>query len=73
MNSYEYNTIVKGENDFQSLRFPSGSFNQEIYLNITVLEGKLTIRLLDDEQRRNFWMGHSYTPYWEIVNSTFYL
>ncbi len=68
--SYEYRTISKGDNNFQSLWFPSRSFNQKLYLNITLIEGKLTIRLLDDEQERNFWMGHSYTPYWEIVNSS---
>ena len=70
VNSYAYRTIIKGDNSFQSLRFPPGSFNQKIYLNITLIEGKLTIRLLDDEQARNFWMGYSYTIYWEVINST---
>ena len=69
-NSYTYQTLIKGENNFQSLQFPSGSINQEVYLNLTVIEGNLTIMLLDGEQWRNFWMGHSYTPYWEIINST---
>ena len=70
VDSYGYRTIIKGDNSFQSLRFPPGSFNQEIFVNITFNEGKLTIMLLDDEQARNFWMGYSYTPYWEVINST---
>jgi len=70
VNSFEYNTVIKGDNDFHSLWFPSGSINQEVYLNITLIEGKLTITLLDDEQWYNFWMGHSYTPYWEVINIT---
>jgi len=70
VNSYEYRTISKGDYNFQSLWFPSGSFNQKLYLNITLIEGKLTIRLLDDEQDYNFWMGLSYTPYWEVINIT---
>lgn len=70
VNSYAYQTLIKGDNNFQRVMFPSGSFNQEIYLNITLIEGKLTLMLLDDEQEYNFWMGHSYTPYWEIINST---
>ena len=69
-NSYTYQTLIKGENNFQSLRFPSGSINQEVYLNLTVIEGNLTIILLDDEQEYNFWMGLPYTPYWEVINIT---
>ena len=68
--SFAYQTLFKGDYGYKSLTFPSGSFNQEIYLNITLNEGKLTIFLLDDEQWLNFWRGHSYTPYWEVINST---
>ena len=65
-----YQTLFKGDYSGKSIIFPSRSFNQEIYVNITLIEGKLTIFLLDSEQARNFWMGQSYTPYWEIINST---
>ncbi len=68
--TYAYQPLLKGDNSFRSIMFPSGSFNQEIYVNITLIEGKLTIVLLDNEQEYNFWMGHTYTPYWEIINST---
>ena len=68
--SFAYQTLFKGDYSVKSLMFPSGSFNQEIFVNITFNEGKLTIFLLDSEQEYNFWMGHSYTPYWEGVNIT---
>jgi len=69
-NSFTYRTINKGENNFQRFWFPSGSINQEIYMNITVIEGNLTIMLLDDEQEYNFWVQQSYTPFWEVINIT---
>jgi len=70
VDSFGYQTLFKGDYSIKDIIFPSRSFNQEIYVNITLIDGKLTIFLLDSEQVRNFWMGQSYTPYWEIVNST---
>ncbi|NVM19957.1 MAG: hypothetical protein HWN80_19815 [Candidatus Lokiarchaeota archaeon] len=37
VNSYAYKTLIKGDNNFQRVMFPSGSFNQEIYSPIRII------------------------------------
>ncbi len=70
INTYGYLNFSKGDYIIDDFFYPSRSFDQIIYINISLLEGKITIQLLDLDQERNYWLGLPYITYWEAVNIT---
>lgn len=54
----------------EAIEFPWRSYNQEIFLNISLIDGKISIQLIGAEDFTNFLYGNHYVPYWEVINIT---
>ncbi len=61
-NSYTYDRV----------EFPWRSFNQKIYLNISVFYGTISLQVVDRFELTSFLRGEPYDPYWEIENITLF-
>ena len=53
-----------------SIEFPWRSHSQEIFLNVTVTKGNITLQIIDTNAGLDFVSGDLYVPYWEIINTT---
>jgi len=54
------------------VEFPWRSFNQEIYLNISVFNATSSLQIIDQFEINSFFTGEPYVPYWEVDNITVY-
>lgn len=52
------------------VEFPWRSHSQEIFLNVTVTEGNISLQIIDTNAGMDFLSGRPYVPYWEIINTT---
>ena len=54
----------------ETIEFPWRSYNQEIFINISLNRGKISIQLIGKEEFSYFLEGNPYVPYWEVINTT---
>jgi len=54
----------------QSIEFPWRSYNQDIFLNISLDQGKISIQIIGDIEYQYFRNGYPYVPCWEVINIT---
>ncbi len=63
---------LSGQNSYAIIpfEFPWRSYSQEIFINITLAQGTISIQILDTKEVGYYLSGWSYIPYWEEINST---
>ena len=57
----------------QNIEFPWRSYNQEIFLNISLPHGKISLQIMDRNDLNSFkygWPYDPYIPYLEVINTT---
>ncbi len=53
--------------------FPWRSHSQEIFLNISVERGTISLQIIDSKGFKSFLNEEPYIPYWEVENITEYI
>ena len=62
-----------GENWWGSdmaFEFPWRSYNQEIFLNFSLISGSVSIRILEGKDLWPYYSDAPFIPFWEILNTT---
>ena len=60
----------ESQNSWHFVEFPSRSFNQKIYLNISVFNGTISLQIIAYSEFKSFFAGEPYDTYWEVDNIT---
>ncbi len=60
----------QNSNTAHLVEFPWRSFNQKIYLNISVFNGTISLQIIDQSEFISFFAGEPYDPYWEVNDIT---
>jgi len=68
-------TVGHGLSQFHSyytllVEFPWRSYTQEIFLNISVEQGTISLQLIDNKEFNRYLNGEPYIPYWGVENIT---
>ena len=68
----EEHNFSLNSNTINMVVFPWRSFNQEIYLNISVFNATSSIQIIDQFEFASYYRGESYDTYWGVNNLTVY-
>ncbi|KKN41384.1 hypothetical protein LCGC14_0723800 [marine sediment metagenome] len=60
----------QNSNNVHLVQFPWRSFNQKIYVNISVFNGTISLQIIERSEFVSFFAGEPYSPYWKVDNIT---